>query len=733
MVKERRAKAIFDCTGDDELELTFKEGDIILNVEETAEEGWLRGKIERTGEQGLFPDNYVELFEVEKSTLVNSAKPVVGAVPTKTTVAVSATPKPVLPGRKVTVPSTLGGAGRAASSQLAGGVRLAPSPALPSRSSDTAASGVPPPSLPQRNNTLKTKVASEESNDATPSAAPASIRERMANLSATATLNQQHTPAASGLGLHTNGVKPNGPARAGVPVLPTRSNAAFLAKESPASSTTKFTAAPSPLSSVARPALPPRTSTGSSIGSSATKLPTSSSTSTSTPRSFQVEGAEAPAPKLTTFSRPRAARSAKATSSPTSLSEDKTKPLSTLTTSPKSISSVASAPSSTAKVSSVGAPKLPARSATSTSLLTATTAASSSSSSSSSGSAGPIRFAAKNQDSERDTGGGRGGGGGAGPSPPTVVAALPAISRNAQPLPLPSRPDVATASTTTGATATAVSTPAPPLPARSNTIGTGDGAGRTLAGAASVTSTVAATAATATAAEALPERSGSARQSPGFKYQPVASQQYLKHGGSQANLASSALQNEFAASTTKSESPSTALSMPGAFQVGRPTLYKGGQRLNGSNSSLGGDHAVGGGGANNKASWAPKSLGATGRSLNIGGGAEGGPALVGRPTPSPPPLPVVGIRPDARKRYEALFESKVGTNVFMDAVQVYAIYVRSRLDSKTLAQIWDLVDVSSRGALTKTQFCMGLYLIDERLGSGVIPLEISPELWASAR
>ncbi|KAG0249605.1 Increased rDNA silencing protein [Actinomortierella ambigua] len=725
MVKERRAKAIFDCTGDDELELTFKEGDIILNVEETAEEGWLRGKIERTGEQGLFPDNYVELFEVEKSTLVNSAKPVVGAVPTKTAVAVSTTPKPILPGRKVTVPSTLGGAGRAAPSQLAGGVKIAPSPALPSRSSDTAASGVPPPSLPQRNNTLKTNAASEESNDATPSAAPASIRERMANLSATATLNQQHTPAASGLGLHTSGAKPNGPARAGVPVLPTRSNAAFLAKESPASSTTKFTAAPSPLSSVARPALPPRTSTGSSIGSSAIKLPTSSST-TSTPRSFQVEGAEAPAPKLTTFSRPRAARSTKATSSPTSLSEDKTKPLSPLTTSPKSISSVASAPSSTAKVSSVGAPKLPARSATSTSLLTAATTASSSSSSS--GSAGPIRFATKHQDSERDT-----GGGGAGPSPPNVVAALPAISRNAQPLPLPSRPDVATASTTTGATATAVSTPAPPLPARSNTIGTGDGAGRTLAGAASGTSTVAATVATATAAEALPERSGSARQSPGFKYQPVASQQYLKHGGSQVNLASSALQNEFAASTTKSESPSTAPSMPGALQVGRPTLYKGGQRLNGSNSSLGGDHAVGGGGANNKASWAPKSLGATGRSLNIGGGAAGGPALAGRPTPSPPPLPVVGIRPDALKRYEALFESKVGTNVFMDAVQVYAIYVRSRLDSKTLAQIWDLVDVSSRGALTKTQFCMGLYLIDERLGSGVIPLEVSPELWASAR
>ena len=34
-------------------------------VKETSEEGWLHGRLLRTGEEGLFPDNYVELIYVE--------------------------------------------------------------------------------------------------------------------------------------------------------------------------------------------------------------------------------------------------------------------------------------------------------------------------------------------------------------------------------------------------------------------------------------------------------------------------------------------------------------------------------------------------------------------------------------------------------------------------------------------------------------------------------------------
>ncbi|RUS28821.1 hypothetical protein BC938DRAFT_481409 [Jimgerdemannia flammicorona] len=58
-----KAKAIFDCTADDDAELTFVEGDIIIDVVQSAEEGWYDGRLERTNKRGLFPHNYVKIFE----------------------------------------------------------------------------------------------------------------------------------------------------------------------------------------------------------------------------------------------------------------------------------------------------------------------------------------------------------------------------------------------------------------------------------------------------------------------------------------------------------------------------------------------------------------------------------------------------------------------------------------------------------------------------------------------
>ncbi|KAG0230224.1 Increased rDNA silencing protein [Actinomortierella wolfii] len=737
MVKERRAKAIFDCTGDDEHELTFSEGDIILNVEETAEEGWLRGTLERTGENGLFPENYVEFFEIEKPSSATPAKPATRSVVPVNGVTNTATEasKPVLPQRKV---GTLSGsglstpmAGRVALPQLAGQVKSTLSPPLPSRPSDTAVSGgsregpSPPPALPKRSNTMGSVPSSGDSNNVISStSSPASIRERMANLSSAAASNQQHTPVGSGIGLYAGDSKLGSAlGRTGAPVLPVRPNATNATPSSIAakSNAAKPNAAPSPLSSAARPALPPRTSTGSSLGSSTTSKFSSStssitsSSSSSAPRSFQVEGAEAPAPKLTTFARPRSARSSKAASPSTSPKEEQKQQIS-------SIMSTSGSPG--------GAPKLPARSSTSTSLqstssssatTTTTTATSAAAAAVSSGSTGPVRFAAARHGSGRDAGSS---------APPPVVAALPAISRNAQPLPLPSRPTSGTnpaaaagsttkqempATTTTTTIAAAAGRPVPQIPARNGPHESHDSSAAVAAPpplpARSNTIAISGSEAVQAPAVSLPERSASVRQSPGFKYQPVASQQYLKHGASQTNVSSSTSQQD---------------TMPGAFQVGRPTLYKGGQRLNGSSSSLGSDLAgapIAAGGVGGKNPWAPRSIGPTPRGVGL--------ATV--KSASSPPSPAVGIPPDALRRYEALFESKVGQNGYIDGVQVYAIYVRSRLDSKTLAQIWDLVDVSCRGALDKAQFCMGLYLIDERLGSGVIPLEVSPELWASAR
>jgi hypothetical protein len=83
-----KARAIYDCTADDDQELSFKEKAIIVNskyiimifstssfiiiylksiiVVESSDKGWFEGTLEGTKIRGLFPDNYVEFFEEEE-------------------------------------------------------------------------------------------------------------------------------------------------------------------------------------------------------------------------------------------------------------------------------------------------------------------------------------------------------------------------------------------------------------------------------------------------------------------------------------------------------------------------------------------------------------------------------------------------------------------------------------------------------------------------------------------
>ncbi|OZJ04294.1 hypothetical protein BZG36_02574 [Bifiguratus adelaidae] len=67
----RKARALYSCEADDDSELSFSEGDIIVDgkyysgalIKETSEEGWYEGRLEKTGRSGLFPYNYVEMIE----------------------------------------------------------------------------------------------------------------------------------------------------------------------------------------------------------------------------------------------------------------------------------------------------------------------------------------------------------------------------------------------------------------------------------------------------------------------------------------------------------------------------------------------------------------------------------------------------------------------------------------------------------------------------------------------
>jgi len=55
----RRYMALYDYTCADDDEVSFVEGDVLLDVS-VIDEGWLKGRVERTGQTGMFPAHYAE-------------------------------------------------------------------------------------------------------------------------------------------------------------------------------------------------------------------------------------------------------------------------------------------------------------------------------------------------------------------------------------------------------------------------------------------------------------------------------------------------------------------------------------------------------------------------------------------------------------------------------------------------------------------------------------------------
>ncbi|KAK7901922.1 hypothetical protein WMY93_018691 [Mugilogobius chulae] len=55
----KRFRALYDYTAADDDEVSFVEGDVIIDAEQI-DEGFMNGTVERTGEHGMLPSNYVE-------------------------------------------------------------------------------------------------------------------------------------------------------------------------------------------------------------------------------------------------------------------------------------------------------------------------------------------------------------------------------------------------------------------------------------------------------------------------------------------------------------------------------------------------------------------------------------------------------------------------------------------------------------------------------------------------
>lgn len=56
---QRVYRAIYDYEAQDEDEVSFIEGDLIFEVN-SIDGGWMNGRVERTGQMGMLPANYIE-------------------------------------------------------------------------------------------------------------------------------------------------------------------------------------------------------------------------------------------------------------------------------------------------------------------------------------------------------------------------------------------------------------------------------------------------------------------------------------------------------------------------------------------------------------------------------------------------------------------------------------------------------------------------------------------------
>ncbi|KAJ3110448.1 hypothetical protein HDU96_006603 [Phlyctochytrium bullatum] len=115
--------------------------------------------------------------------------------------------------------------------------------------------------------------------------------------------------------------------------------------------------------------------------------------------------------------------------------------------------------------------------------------------------------------------------------------------------------------------------------------------------------------------------------------------------------------------------------------------------------------------------------------------AKGYKKKLGAPPPPPPskaiktPLPPCPIPSDVKGWYEDAFQrADKDRDGFLTGREVRSLWLRSRLDGRTLGIIWRMVDTRRTFVLDKEEFCIGMFLIDERLRGKPVPQVLPRDL-----
>nr|POE55623.1 increased rdna silencing protein 4 [Quercus suber] len=82
---------------------------------------------------------------------------------------------------------------------------------------------------------------------------------------------------------------------------------------------------------------------------------------------------------------------------------------------------------------------------------------------------------------------------------------------------------------------------------------------------------------------------------------------------------------------------------------------------------------------------------------------------------------------------DATLTDKVAINECVSSLVTRDIWTRSRLPESTLETVWDLVDHECIGRLSKAEFVVGLWLIDQGLKGRKLPVRVTDSVWASVR